>query len=32
MVIKKVYQACIHVVEKLDETIRNKGGFGHTGS
>lgn len=32
MVIKRVYQACLEVVEHLDETIRNDGGFGHTGS
>ncbi len=32
MVIKKVYQALLQVVEHLDETIRNDGGFGHTGS
>jgi dUTP pyrophosphatase len=31
MVIKKVYQAKLQVVEKLDETERNTGGFGHTG-
>jgi len=31
MVIKKVYQARLEVVEKLDETERNTGGFGHTG-
>ncbi len=31
MVIKRVYQACLQVVEHLDETIRNDGGFGHTG-
>jgi dUTP pyrophosphatase len=31
MVIKRVYQACLEVVEHLDETIRNDGGFGHTG-
>ncbi|MCP4366928.1 MAG: dUTP diphosphatase [Deltaproteobacteria bacterium] len=31
MVIKKVYQAKLKVVEKLDETKRNTGGFGHTG-
>ena len=31
MVIKKVYQARLNVVEQLDETDRNIGGFGHTG-
>ncbi len=31
MVIKKVYQAKLSVVEQLDETVRNTGGFGHTG-
>lgn len=31
MVIKKVYQARIKIVEHLDETERNSGGFGHTG-
>ena len=31
MVIKRVYQASVQVVEHLDETIRNDGGFGHTG-
>ncbi len=31
MVIKRVYQARLQVVEHLDETIRNNGGFGHTG-
>ena len=31
MVIKKVYQARLKVVEKLDQTRRNRGGFGHTG-
>jgi dUTPase len=31
MIIKKVYHARLKVVEKLDETLRNKGGFGHTG-
>ena len=31
MVIKRVYQARLNVVEKLDETDRNSGGFGHTG-
>ncbi len=31
MVVKKVYQAKLEVVEQLDETDRNTGGFGHTG-
>jgi len=31
MVIKKVSQARLELVEKLDETQRNAGGFGHTG-
>jgi dUTP diphosphatase len=31
MVIKRVYQAHLEVVEVLDETARNAGGFGHTG-
>ena len=31
MVIKRVYQARLKVVEQLDETVRNTGGFGHTG-
>ena len=31
MVINKVYQARLKVVEKLDQTKRNTGGFGHTG-
>jgi len=31
MVIKRVYQAKLKVVEQLDETGRNSGGFGHTG-
>lgn len=31
MVIKKVYQARLEVVEELDETERDAGGFGHTG-
>jgi len=31
MVIQRVYQARLKVVEKLDETKRNTGGFGHTG-
>jgi dUTP pyrophosphatase len=31
MIIKRVYQALVTVVEELDETSRNTGGFGHTG-
>ena len=31
MVIKRIYQARLKVVEQLDETDRNSGGFGHTG-
>ena len=31
MVIHRVYQACLKLVEKLDQTERNTGGFGHTG-
>ncbi|MDL1983930.1 MAG: dUTP diphosphatase [Deltaproteobacteria bacterium] len=31
MLIKKVYHARIEVVEQLDKTVRNTGGFGHTG-
>jgi dUTP pyrophosphatase len=31
MVIKKVYLARLDIVEELDETKRNAGGFGHTG-
>ena len=31
MIIKRVYQARVTVVEQLDETSRNTGGFGHTG-
>ena len=31
MVIQRVYQARLQVVEQLDETKRNQGGFGHTG-
>jgi dUTP pyrophosphatase len=31
MVIKKVYFARLEIVEALDETGRNTGGFGHTG-
>ena len=32
MVIKKVYFARLEIVEALDETTRNIGGFGHTGN
>ena len=32
MVVKKVYQAQLHVAETLDKTDRGTGGFGHTGS
>jgi len=31
MIIKKVYHARIEVVEQLDTTVRETGGFGHTG-
>jgi len=31
MVIKRTYHATIEVVEQLDKTVRNTGGFGHTG-
>lgn len=31
MVVKRVYHARLKVVEQLDETDRNTGGFGHTG-
>jgi dUTP pyrophosphatase len=31
MIIQRVYQARLNVVEHLDETERNTGGFGHTG-
>ena len=31
MVVQRVYQARFQVVEVLDETSRNDGGFGHTG-
>jgi len=31
MVVKRVSQAKLKVVEQLDETHRNSGGFGHTG-
>ncbi|MCP4345918.1 MAG: dUTP diphosphatase [Desulfobacterales bacterium] len=31
MVIQKIYRAELKIVEQLDETGRNTGGFGHTG-
>ncbi len=31
MIIKKVYFAKLEIVEELEETKRNTGGFGHTG-
>jgi len=31
MVITRVYQARLELVEKLDDTERSNGGFGHTG-
>jgi len=31
MLIKRVYHARIEAVEQLDKTVRNTGGFGHTG-
>ena len=31
MVINRVFKATLKIVEKLDETDRNAGGFGHTG-
>ena len=31
MIIQKVYQARLTIVEKLNETKRSTGGFGHTG-
>ncbi|OIN95317.1 MAG: deoxyuridine 5'-triphosphate nucleotidohydrolase [Deltaproteobacteria bacterium CG1_02_45_11] len=31
MIINKVYRASLKVVEQLDETERDTGGFGHTG-
>ncbi len=31
MIIHRVYQADVDIVEHLDETDRNTGGFGHTG-
>ncbi|UCG80771.1 MAG: dUTP diphosphatase [Desulfobacterales bacterium] len=32
MVIQKVYQAELELVDTLEETERNEGGFGHTGT
>lgn len=32
LVIQKVYQARLEYVETLDQTVRNHGGFGHTGT
>jgi len=32
LVIQKVYQARLKCVEALDQTVRNEGGFGHTGT
>jgi len=32
LVIQKVYQARLELVQELEETERNDGGFGHTGS
>lgn len=31
MVVQKIHVAQLHIVEELDETERNSGGFGHTG-
>ncbi|MEJ2655672.1 MAG: dUTP diphosphatase [Desulfobacterales bacterium] len=31
MIVNRVYQARLDIVEALDETERNSGGFGHTG-
>jgi dUTP pyrophosphatase len=31
MVINRIFKATLKIVEKLDETDRNAGGFGHTG-
>jgi dUTP pyrophosphatase len=31
LIVQQVYQASITLVDKLDETERNDGGFGHTG-
>jgi len=32
MIVQKVYQAEMEVVDTLEETERNEGGFGHTGT
>ena len=32
LIVQKVYQASISMVDELDETERNEGGFGHTGT
>ena len=31
LIVQQVYQASITLVDELDETERNEGGFGHTG-
>ena len=31
MIVNRIYRAELHIVEKLDQTDRNTGGFGHTG-
>ena len=31
MVVQKVFQAALEIVDALEETERNEGGFGHTG-
>ncbi len=31
LILKRVYHARLEIVEELDETGRNRGGFGHTG-
>ena len=31
LIVQRVYQASIALVDELDETERNEGGFGHTG-
>ena len=31
MVVQKVFQAALEIVDELEETERNEGGFGHTG-
>ena len=31
LVVQKVYKGRLEVVDSLDETVRNEGGFGHTG-